>query len=328
VAKVLVVGGAGYVGGWITDRLLAEGHQARVYDCLLYEDVYLKPVDFVYGDVLDHARLAPQLEWADSVVWLAALVGDGACSLDADLTRQINVGSLRWLVAHYDGRIVFMSTCSVYGAMDGVLTEQSATSPLSLYAETKLQAESILAPADAICFRLGTLFGLGDQFSRIRLDLVANTLTVKALLYKRVSVYGGEQWRPLLHVRDVAEAVVANVTSAHRGIFNLHTVNLKISDIAGEVCRQVPDVTVQRGNIRFQDARNYRVCSDLARQTFGFAPNRSLAEGISEIRRLVEQGRIRDVSSPRYTNADFLRPRLAAEKNSLGYEVATGRWLR
>ena len=87
MARVLVVGGVGYVGGWITDRLIAEGHAVRVYDCLLYEDVYLKPVDFVFGDVRDWDRLQPHLAWADSVVWLAALVGDGACSLDPALTR-------------------------------------------------------------------------------------------------------------------------------------------------------------------------------------------------------------------------------------------------
>src|SRR5687768_8943807 len=104
--NVLVVGGAGYVGGGITDRLIAAGHRVRVYDSLLYEDIYLKPVDFVYGDVRDQAALAPQFAWADAVVWLAALVGDGACSHDAALTREINVESVRRLAQSFDRRIV------------------------------------------------------------------------------------------------------------------------------------------------------------------------------------------------------------------------------
>ena len=322
MARVLVVGGAGYVGGGVTDRLIADGHEVRLYDLLLYEDVFLKPVDFVHGDVRDVGRLRPHLEWADVVVWLAALVGDGACSLDAQLTREINVESVRWLADTFPRRIVFMSTCSVYGAQDGVLTEESETGPLSLYAETKLEAERILAGADAIVFRLGTLFGLGDSYSRIRMDLVANTLTVKACLWKRISVFGGAQYRPLLHVRDAADAVAANVTTAHRGIYNLHAVNVRIDDLAERIGEIVPGVAVTRTEMKFQDARNYRVSSERAAAAFGFAPTRTVDHGISEIKALVEQGRVRDISSPRYSNTDFLRPLLVREKTPLGAEIA------
>jgi nucleoside-diphosphate-sugar epimerase len=325
MAKVLVVGGAGYVGGWITDRLIAEGHSARVYDLLLYEDVYLKPVDFVWGDVRDAARLQPHLDWADTVVWLAALVGDGACSLDTALTREINVTAVEHLVRHFDRHIIFMSTCSVYGAVEGILTEDSAKNPLSLYAETKLEAEAILAPAQATQFRLGTLFGLGDTYSRIRMDLVANTLTVKAHLYKRINVFGGEQYRPLLHVRDVAEAVVAAVARSRPGIYNLHAFNMKIAAIAEALVSHVHDLHIHYTETPFQDCRNYRVSSDRAGEAFGFAPSRTLEDGIGEIERLVQEGRIRDISSARYSNTDFLRPLLVREKNPLGFEVTATR---
>src|SRR5204862_6368859 len=105
------------------------------------------------------------------------------------------------------GRIVFMPTCSFYGAQDGLLTDESPLNPLSLYAETKAEAEQALDGTDAIIFRLGTIDGVSDTYSRIRMDLVLNLLTVKALLYKKINVFGGDQYRPLLHVRDVAEAV-------------------------------------------------------------------------------------------------------------------------
>lgn len=329
MSKILVVGGAGYVGGGITDRLLAAGHTVRVFDGLVYEDVFLKPIDFTYGDVRDRAALKPHLEWADTVVWLAALVGDGACSHDAELTREINVEAVRSLTENFGGRIIFMSTCSVYGAMDGILTEESPTNPLSLYAVTKLEAEEILSAApNAIMFRLGTLFGLGDSYSRIRMDLVVNTLTVKAFLYGRVSVFGGSQYRPLLHVKDVAEAVVATVETKDTGIFNLHAVNMTIVEVAELIQKYVPSLKVHKSEMQFQDARNYSVSSEKAKRAFGFAARFTPDDGIVEIKNLVEQGRIRDISSPRFSNTDFLRPMLIADKTVLGFEVASPSKLR
>jgi nucleoside-diphosphate-sugar epimerase len=257
------------------------------------------------------------------------LVGDGACSHDATLTRDINVESVRWLAENFGGRIVFMSTCSVYGAMDGILTEESPTNPLSLYAVTKLEAEEILLKApNAIMFRLGTLFGLGDSYSRIRMDLVVNTLTVKAFLYGRVSVFGGNQFRPLLHVKDVAEAVVATVETKDTGIYNLHAVNMTIVEVAELIQKYVPDLKVQKTELQFQDARNYRVSSEKAKRAFGFAPRFTPDDGIVEIKNLVEQGRIRDISSPRFSNTDFLRPMLITDKTVLGFEVASPSKLR
>ena len=143
--NVLVVGGAGYVGGAVTDALLTTDHCIRVYDALLYEESYRKPVDFVFGDVRDQDRLLPHLKWADAVIWLAAIVGDGACQLNPEITIEVNQEAVGWLVHHFDGRIIFMSTCSVYGAQDNVeLTEDSPTAPLSMYAASKLAAETYL----------------------------------------------------------------------------------------------------------------------------------------------------------------------------------------
>jgi nucleoside-diphosphate-sugar epimerase len=322
--NVLVVGGAGYIGGWLTDRIRDAGHNVRVFDVLLYEDHYLKEVDFVRGNILDHEALLPHVAWADAVVWLAAMVGDGACALDRDLTRAINVGSVRWLTRNFKGRIVFMSTCSVYGAQDDQLTEDSPVNPLSLYAETKLEAESALANADATVFRLGTIYGLSDTYSRIRMDLVLNLLSVKAALYGRVSVFGGDQYRPLLHVRDVAEAVLPTLFSNHRGIFNLHSENVTIRELAERIQAYVPGVEAEFTDMPFQDLRNYRVSSELARETFGFAPLLTVEDGVQEITTIVADGRVRDTSMPRYSNLDFLRPLLVAERSPLGTEVVIG----
>jgi nucleoside-diphosphate-sugar epimerase len=322
MARVLVVGGAGYIGGHTTDALLSAGHEVRVYDALLFEDRYLKPVTFVFGDIRDVERLVSHVRWADTVVWLAGLVGDPACALSPEITRAINVDSVRWLADNFDGRIIFMSSCSVYGSQSGILTEESPLNPLSLYARTKVQCEEILADSDAISFRNGTIFGVGDTYSRIRLDLVVNVLTVKACLVKRMSVFGGNQYRPLLHVKDVAQAVTANVGSGHRGIFNLHWDNMTVSDVARKILEQVPDAQVELTDIAFQDARNYRASSQKAHDTFGFSPKFTVEDGIREIKALVDEARIQDLTSTRYSNADYLRPRLLPNSTPLGTEFS------
>jgi nucleoside-diphosphate-sugar epimerase len=321
MARVLIVGGAGYVGGWLTDRALEAGHQVKVYDLLLYEDAYLKPVEFVYGDILDEERLLPHVREADVVVWLAALVGDGACALDPQLTQKINVESVRWLASVYDGRIVFMSTCSVYGAREGELTESSAVSPLSIYARTKLEAEAVLAEKDALVFRLATLHGLGDNYSRLRVDLVVNTLTIRAALNGRMSVFGGKQYRPLLHVRDVAKAVVASIESRQRGIFNLVAENATVLEVAEAVRDQIPDAEIDVTEVHFQDDRNYRVSGAHAAQVLGFSPDYVKADGIEQVRTLVEEGRIRDLTAAKFSNFDALRPYLSGDASPLGREL-------
>jgi nucleoside-diphosphate-sugar epimerase len=321
LSRVLIVGGAGYVGGWLTNEALEAGHDVTVYDLLLYEDVYLKPVDFVFGDILDHERLEQHVRDADVVVWLAALVGDGACALDPELTRKINVESVRWLTSVFAGRIVFMSTCSVYGAQPGELTEESAVGPLSLYAQTKLEAEAALADQDSLVFRLGTLHGVGDHFSRLRVDLVVNTLTIRAALNGRMSVYGGQQYRPLLHVRDVGRVVVDAMAGDRRGIYNLCAENATVLEIAEAVRAHVPDARIEVTEMKFQDNRDYRVSALKAKEELGFDPKLRMDDGIVEVKQLIEQGRIRDLTSPRFSNYESLRPYLRQESSPLGREV-------
>ncbi|MDF1611214.1 NAD-dependent epimerase/dehydratase family protein [Stygiobacter electus] len=305
--NILIVGGAGYVGGAITDLIQQSNYNVRVYDALLYEDSFRKPVDFVYGDVREEEKLKQQLKWADAVVWLAAIVGDGACQINPNLTKAINQDSVAWLADNYDGRIVFMSTCSVYGAQDKELDETSPTNPLSLYAQTKLESEKYLKHKNAVIFRLGTLFGVGDLYSRIRLDLVVNILTVRAYIEGKISVFGGDQFRPLLHVKDVARAVLMNLESEHKGIFNLARQNVRISDLAYQVRMHFPDLLIETTDMPFQDTRNYRVSAKKANEVFGFKSIHSIDEGIEELKYLVETKRIKDLKSPRYSNQAYLK---------------------
>lgn len=304
--KILVVGGAGYLGGAVTDLLLKTDHEVMVYDALLYEDEYHKSVDFVYGDIRDHKKLLPHLNWADAVVWLAALVGDGACSINPDISIEINQTSVEWLSKNYNGRIIFMSTCSVYGAQEAELDEDSSVNPLSVYAVTKFGAEKYLKDKNALIFRLGTLFGISDEFSRVRIDLVVNTMTVKAFYDKKLKVFGGNQYRPLLHVKDAARAIVDNLATEHKGIFNLRSENINIVDLAERVATHFDKLKIEKVPMKFEDSRNYRVKAEKMEKILKFKPKYSVDQGVEEIKSLLEQGRIRDINNPKYINQTHL----------------------
>ena len=303
--KILVVGGAGYVGGGIVDKLVPN-HEVTVYDSLVYETSYRKDVNFIYGDIRDHKKLNSILNNYDSVIWLAALVGDGACSINPSLTQEINAESVKNLTKNYSGRIVFLSTCSVYGAQEGVLSEDSSTNPLSEYASSKLIAEKYLEDSNVIIFRLGTLFGISDQYSRIRLDLVVNILVTKALMENKMSVFGGDQWRPLLHVNDVANAIDVTIETQVNGVFNLHYQNFKIIEIAEEIEKKITTAEIIKPPLEFQDARNYQVTSEKLHRETGFKAEVDLRVGIDEIYELISKNRIKDISDPRYSNQNFL----------------------
>jgi len=304
--NVLVVGGAGYVGGGIVDKL-KEHHNVTVFDSLIYEESYRKDINFVYGDIRDKDKLLSVLNKNDAVIWLAALVGDGACSINPELTFEINSESVKFLAENFKKRIVFLSTCSVYGAQDGILDEKSSINPLSEYASSKVQAEEYLQNSDAIIFRLGTLFGISDEFSRIRLDLVVNILVTKALTEGKLTVFGGEQWRPLLHVNDVANAINYTLEDEVTGIFNLHYKNFKIIDIANEIIQKVPSAIIETTPMKFQDARNYQVSSEKLFNSTGFKAEVDLKSGIQEVFDLISNNRIKDVNHIRYSNQNYLK---------------------
>lgn len=315
MSNVLVAGGAGYVGGYLVDAAIAAGHSVRVFDKLVYEDAYLKNVDFVFGDVTDIDSLRPHLNWADTVIWLSAVVGDPACALNPELTMDTNVGSVKRLVENFSGRIIFPSTCSVYGAQDGLLDENSPFDPLSLYAESKIAAEKVLldAPNETLILRLGTLFGLSDTYSRLRVDLVLNVLTIRAVRERQMSVFGGQQFRPLLHVRDVATAIVPHIDTRTSGIYNLHTENVTIIELAKRIQEIVPSASLKITESSFQDARNYAVSSEKARLELGFQPKWSVEDGIREIYDAITQNRIPDVSLPRFSNVAALQSKLGTK---------------
>jgi nucleoside-diphosphate-sugar epimerase len=301
--KVLVVGGAGYIGGAVTELLLAEQIPFCVYDSLLYEAHYLKRVDFIRGDVRDTSKLCRLIKNFTHVIWLAAIVGDGACEVNPELTVDVNQRAVQWLATNYHGRIVFTSTCSVYGQDEDEVTEESRLLPLSLYAKTKAAAELFLRDENSLVFRLGTAFGVSDTYSRPRMDLALNYMTANALTKGELSVFGGTQWRPLVHVKDIAQAIVHNLERPVRGVYNLAAQNLQIKDLAA-IIRRMTGCKVNFTEQKFQDDRNYHVSTRKALRDEIFNPHtmRMVEDGVREISEVVTLGRIKQTENDVYFN--------------------------
>lgn len=322
--RVLVTGGAGYIGDAAVDYLLKEGHEVTVYDNLMYGHNYMRRhvrLKFVRGDITDYVRLMFLIEKHDAVLHLAAIVGDGACAANPERTIEVNQEATRQIAfdcKRYNKRLIFASTCSVYGANNEVLDEDSPTSPLSLYAGTKLKGEEYVCEVPQhYIFRLGTLFGLSTEHARLRCDLVANILTYKACLGEKLTVYGGDQYRPLLHVRDAGElmaiACVRGEPSPmaygkdNYGTYILARDNYTILDLAQGILAicNLPASQLEITEIPFEDQRNYQVSSK-RRGRFWLA-ERTLFFGVYEMKKVIDEGRIADVWNVQYHNARYTK---------------------
>jgi len=197
--NVLVTGGCGYLGTTVVDRLLSAGHNVTVFDNLLYGNTLNANV--IKGSVTENASLSKALEGQDTVIHLAAIVGEGACNLNKDYTVRVNYLATRTLSKMCEERkirLIFPSTASVYGGRpDSLLDENAQVFPISVYAITKLAAEDAIKTncTNHIILRLGTLFGLSK---RMRFDLVINRLTAVGAARETIVVFGGSQYRPFM----------------------------------------------------------------------------------------------------------------------------------
>jgi len=321
--KVLVVGGAGYIGSLLVERLLEKGCRVRVLDCLLYGDEPLKPVrnhpdfELMIGDCRNIQDVVKAVKGVDSIVHLAAIVGDPACNQDRESALETNYAATRMLIeiakGHGVGRFLFASSCSVYGATDKEMDESAAVVPISLYGETKVHSEKALLEARCETFhptilRFATVFGLGH---RPRFDLVVNLLTAKAYQEGVITVYNGQQWRPFIHVRDLVEATVRIIEAPVRlvsgEVFNIGDTRLNhtLFDVAETIRQSFPNVCVEK--IDNADRRNYRVNFDKLLNRTGFRARHTLRDGIEELRAAFDAGLIPDYRDLRYHNQRYLQ---------------------
>jgi nucleoside-diphosphate-sugar epimerase len=319
---VLVVGGAGYIGTHLVDLLLREGYRVRILDRLLYgrkptEDLLANErCELIEGDATDIVKLVAAMDRASAVVHLAGLVGDPACAIDADFSRHMNVIATRMVkeVALSLGvpRFVFASSCSVYGVSDVEVGETSKLNPVSLYAHNKADSEQelLVTPDEyfyATVLRFATVFG---HSRRPRFDLVANLFTAQAFLDGRITVHGGNQWRPFIHVRDLARAVLAVLDADPRvvrgQIFNVgdSRLNMTIGQLAERIQKVVSharpvELDIDEGT---QDPRNYAVSFAKIQRVLGFRAETLLEEGISEMVAEFQKGTYGHYTDPIYSN--------------------------
>jgi nucleoside-diphosphate-sugar epimerase len=323
--KIFITGVCGYLGDAVVEYLLDMGHYVYGIDNLTYTPHYLREhelFDFYGIDIRDESKVLSILNdiKPDAIIHLAAIVGDAACSVSPNDTKLINVDATKFISEYCEQnsvRLIFASTCSVFGASNNMLTEDSKTAPLSLYGSTKLIAEDFVKKSNGFIFRMGTLYGLSSSFARIRCDLVSNIMTIRSIENKTLEVYGGEQYRPILHVRDAARIFAIAATKKYKneefGSYILSDRNFKILDMANRIVLLISKMTGITSDINitemsFEDARNYKVDAKKSYRC-GFKPTIDFDFGIKELTSFLLEGRISNPWDSRYHNARYLEER-------------------
>ena len=321
--KVLVTGGAGYIGSVLVRQLLKKNYTVRVLDSLKFGgdalyDVMLHPnFEFIKGDVRNENDVAIALEGIDAVTHLAAIVGDPACKKFSEEANQTNWDASVSLFKKAEKagvkRFVFASTCSNYGKManpDAFVTETSKLRPVSLYAELKVKFENFLLEENkdsnicTTCLRFSTVYGYSP---RIRFDLTVNEFTRNATINGEQEIWGAQFWRPYCHVDDLARSVVLVLESADEkvraNVFNVGNIeeNYQKGMIMNEVCKVVPNVKVNFVESS-EDPRDYRVNFDKIKNELGFTITKKVPDGVKEIYSLVKTGIIADPFEQKFRN--------------------------
>lgn len=321
--RILVTGGAGYIGSTLTPLLLSAGHHVRVIDYLAYGGQPLLGVwahpgfEFIRGDIRDREIVRTAVADRDTVVHLAAIVGDPACSREPDLARSTNLDASLALISESQSagvkRFIFASTCSNYGKMKDnsqYVDEDSELNPVSLYAETKVAIETTLLQSgrsEHWCptpLRFATVYGVSP---RMRFDLTVNEFTMEMLTKKQLKVYGEQFWRPYVHAFDAARAIdlALNSPPAKVGgrVFNVGATdqNFQKQQLVEMIRPYAPDAAVEFV-FKAEDPRDYRVSFARISDQLGFKITRTVAQGIAEVARLVRENAIDNFADAKYRN--------------------------
>ncbi len=309
--RVLVTGGAGYLGSVLCEHLLHQGYQVTVVDNLMYGQHCLFHLcanprfEFVFGDVRDEGLMRLLLKEADVLIPLAAVVGAPACDRDPWLARSVNWESVQLLNRFRDSSqlVVYPNTNSGYGTKSGdaYCTEDTPLDPISLYGQTKVQAElELLNSPNAITLRLATVFGMSP---RMRLDLLVNHFVYSAVTDGYIVIFEKDFKRNYLHIRDVADCFVHCIENADRMVgrpynVGLDAANLSKAELALKIKEYIPNFYIHFSEVGSDpDKRNYIVSNERLLQA-GFKARRTLDDGIQELLkgyRLMGRGQFKNV---------------------------------
>lgn len=326
--NLLVTGGAGYIGSRLVPQLLDRGHTVTVFDIMYFGDHFL-PKDnpnlkIIAGDIRDTASLAAALQGIDAVVHMACISNDASFELDESLSTSINLGAFEPMVkASKEAgvkRFIYASSSSVYGVSEQPdVTEDHPLVPLTLYNKYKGMCEPLLFKYiddsfTGVIFRPATVCGYAP---RQRLDLSVNILTNHAITNKVITVFGGEQMRPNLHIQDYCDLVFtlldADTAKIQGEIFNCGYQNMSIGDLARLVKKVVEEVFPDKAPIEIvttpsDDKRSYHINSDKITQTLGFKPTHSIEDAIRELCQAFRAGKLPDsMSNDWYYNVRTLK---------------------
>lgn len=328
---VFVTGGGGYIGTHVTEKLLNEGYKVRIFDQFMFGENAIsslkknKNLEIIKGEIGEWQKLRESLNGVDTVIHLAGLVGDPACIVNKELTIQMNIVSTR-IVKELSkdakvSRFIFSSSCSVYGASDKLMSEESKLNPVSLYAQTKIDSENEILSDNAKDFhptilRFATVFG---HSQRQRFDLVANLFVAQAYNDGVITVTGSSQWRPFIHPQDIAKAIVKVLEKpkkeVSRQIINVGDDNLNIT--IGNLALLVANIVKKDRNGKpveiiinddVKDVRNYRVSFKKIKKLLGFKATLDLKKGLEEIYNNFKKGKYhKDYKDPLYINVEMTR---------------------
>ncbi len=306
--KVLLTGGSGYLGSILSRKLLENGHSVRILDNFLFGTSSIKDIEkhkkleIVNGDIRDLAIVSKSLKNIDSVIHLASIVGTQSAELDPKTSIEINLMATRNIAElcklYKIKQFIFASTCSVYGAQPNqYISENSEVNPLDSYGQSKFQSErAILQSYDyPTILRLGTLFGASH---RMRFDLAINLFLAQAMNKEKITVFGGNQWRPFLHVEDAAEVFRFAVENNMEGTYNVIWKNLTINQMAKIVQKIIKTkIEISKDII---DKRDYKV-SGKKLERFGFIPKRDIVYASKEFKKKILDD-VKNYKQDKYSN--------------------------
>lgn len=309
-SKILITGGAGYIGSVLTPLILEAGHEVTVLDTFASGEPYLAAACAysgftpVRGDARNEELVTKLVQDADIVIPLAAMVGAPLCDLDPISAQTINEDAIRMLLTKLrpEQRVIYPNSNSGYGVgeKDQFCTEDSPLRPVSLYGRTKVAAEeAVLAHENSVTFRLATVFGMSPN---MRIDLLVNDFTLRALTDRTVVIFEGHFKRNYIHIRDVAKAfmhAIDNFEAMKGRAYNvgLSDANLSKLELCAAIAEQVPNFTYLEAPVgEDPDKRDYIVSNERIEST-GFSPDWSLERGIDELIRGYRMLRVKRFSN-------------------------------